>query len=137
MSYIRNSGLCWSVTFRPFIITNISIISIKWPPVIVFVDTDQKPISAKVVACYRFFWYWFWIPGRYNAGASSKAQALRLDQDLEEKIRATGRRGIKGWYFTFDLRDKLEDVVEGGGGFISRIRQTNIGLSNIVIFINS
>ncbi|MFA5580180.1 MAG: hypothetical protein WDA01_11915, partial [Methanothrix sp.] len=59
-----------------FIIPNISIISIKWPPVIVFVDTDQKPISTKVVACYRFFWYWFWIPGRYNAGASSKAQAL-------------------------------------------------------------
>lgn len=55
MGYIRNSGLCWSVTFRPFIIPNISIISIKWPPVIVFVDTDQKPISAKVVACYRFF----------------------------------------------------------------------------------
>lgn len=28
----------------------------------------------------------------------------------------TGRSGIKGRYFTFDLRDKLEDVLQGGGG---------------------
>lgn len=41
---------------------------------------------------------------------------VRLDQDLEEKIQARGRSGVKGRYFTFDLRDKLEDVVEGTGG---------------------
>lgn len=32
------------------------------------------------------------------------------------KTTPTGRSGIKGRYFTFDLRDKLEDVVEGGWG---------------------
>jgi len=58
------------------IIPKISTISTMKPHVIVLFGTDQKPISTKVVACYRFFWYWFWIPGRYNAGASSKAQAL-------------------------------------------------------------
>ena len=32
------------------------------------------------------------------------------------KTKPTGRSGRKGRYFTFDLRDKLEDVVKGGGG---------------------
>ena len=32
------------------------------------------------------------------------------------KATPTGRNGIKGRYFTFDLRAKLEDVLKGGGG---------------------
>jgi len=32
------------------------------------------------------------------------------------KTTPTGRSGIKGRYFTFDLRDKLEDVLHGGWG---------------------
>ena len=32
------------------------------------------------------------------------------------KATPTGRNGVKGRYFTFDLRAKLEDVLKGGGG---------------------
>jgi hypothetical protein len=47
------------------------------------------------------------------------------------------RNGKKGRYFTFDLRAKLEDVLDPPGGFISEFHKTTIGLSDMHIFIDS